>query len=110
MTNTETRSVAYLHHHINTTFKKECEERVVMSIDWHDGHGTSNSHPQCSYGVIQASLNMSEPLAELDDDVDLAVHLGSKLTLLLPPFDKDSDEYDYVELHGDEPLDEDFDE
>ena len=48
-------------------------------------------------------------LDELDDDVNLA-QLGPKLTLLLPPFDKDSDEYDYVELHGDEPLDEDFDE
>jgi hypothetical protein len=109
MTNTETRSVAYLHHHINTTFKKECEERVVMNIDWHDGHGISNSHPQCSYGVIQASLNMSEPLDEVADGEDLA-QLGSKLTLLLPPFNPDSDEYDYVELIGDEPLDEDFDE
>ena len=93
MTNTETRSVAYLHHHINTTFKKECEERVVISIDWHDSHG-----------VPQASLNMSELLTDVE-------WLGSSpLTLLLPPFDKDSDEYDYVELHGDEPLDEDFDE
>ena len=99
MTKTETRSVAYLHHHINTTFKETCEERVVVSIDWHDSHGAT-----------QASLNMSEPLNDLEGDVDLAVHLGSKLTLLLPPFDKDSDEYDYVELHGDEPLDEDFDE
>ena len=98
MTNTETRSVAYLHHHINTTFKEACEERVVMNIDWHDSHGEP-----------RASLNMSEPLDELDDDVNLA-DLGSKLILLLPPFDKDSDEYDYVELHGDEPLDEDFDE
>ena len=109
MTDTETRSVAYLHYHINTTFKKECEERVVMSIDWHDGHGVSNSHPQCSYGVAQASLNMSEPLNEVEDNVDLG-QLGSKLTLLLPPFNEDSDEYDYVELFPNEPLDEDFDE
>ena len=98
MTNTELRSVAYLHHHINTTFKETCEERVVMSIDWHDSHGAT-----------QASLNMSEPLNEVKDDADLG-QLGSKLTLLLPPFDKDSNEYDYVELFGDEPLDEDFDE
>ena len=109
MTNTETRSVAYLHHHINTTFKKECEERVVMNIDWHDGHGISNFLPQCSYGVVQASLNMSEPLDEVADGEDLA-QLGSKLTLLLPPFNPDSDEYDYVELFPNEPLDEDFDE
>ena len=95
MTNTETRSVAYLHHHINTTFKEACEERVVVSIDWHDSHG-----------AIQASLNMSEPLADVEDG-NIA---SSPLTLLLPPFDKDSDEYDYVELFGDEPLDEDFDE
>ena len=91
MTNTETRSVAYLHHHINTTFKEACEERVVMNIDWHDSHG-----------AVQASLNMSEPLDEVvDGDIG-----SSTITLLLPPFDKDSDEYDYVELIGDEPLDE----
>jgi hypothetical protein len=98
MNTKELRSVAYLHHHINTTFKEACEERVVMSIDWHDSHGAT-----------QASLNMSEPLAEVKDDVDLG-QLGSKLTLLLPPFDENSDEYDYVELFDGEPLDEDFDE
>lgn len=89
------RSIAYLHHHINTTFKKECEERIVMNIDWNDSHGP-----------IQASLNMSKPL----DDVENGDIGPSKLVLLLPPFDQDSDEYDYIELHGDEPLDEDLEE
>ena len=93
MNKKETRSVAYLHHHINTTFKEACEERVVISIDWHDSHG-----------VPQASLSMSELLTD-------AEWLGSSpLTLLLPPFDENSNEYDYVELFCDEPLDEDFDE
>jgi hypothetical protein len=109
MTDIETRSVAYLHHHINTTFKKECEERVVMNIDWHDGHGISNSHPRCSYGVVQASLDMSEPLGEVADGEDLT-QLETKLTLLLPPFNPDSDEYDDAEWISFEPLDEDFDE
>ena len=65
MNTKELRSVAYLHHHINTTFEKPCKERVVMSIDWHDSHGAT-----------QASLNMSEPLNEVEDNVDLA-SLGS---------------------------------
>jgi hypothetical protein len=95
MTNTESRSIAYLHHHINTTFKKECEERIVMNIDWHDSHG-----------AVQASLNMSE-LSTHADGINLS---PSKLTLLLPPFDEESYEYDYVDLHGDEPLDEEFEE
>jgi hypothetical protein len=95
MNTKETRSIAYLHHHINTTFKTECEERVVMNIDWHDSHGAT-----------QASLNMSEPMDEVVDG-----NIGpSKITLLLPPFDDESDEYDYIELFGDEPLDEDFEE
>ena len=98
MNTKETRSVAYLHHHFSTTFKKECEERVVLNIDWHDSHGAT-----------QASLNMSEPLHEVVDDADLG-QFGSKLTLLLPPFDENSDAYDSVELYGDEPLNADFEE
>ena len=67
-----------------------------MNIDWHDSNGPP-----------QASLNMSEPLHEVRrTDEDMA-QLGSKLTLLLPPFDENSDEYDYVELFGDQSTDED---